>query len=147
MKIKTAGYGGRKETKYVTVQTNDPVTSYVQLKITGEVEPLVSITPKVARLQGYPSTEVVARVRIVPNPKYPFTITDTTVSANPKFFHRLEKEEGKEGWTLFLRNMQQSPGMYSGTVNLITDSKYQKTIPIHVFGRILSPPPGPAAGS
>ena len=110
------------------------------LRVQGAVEPLAAMNPRVVKLQGYVGAEVSADVTIVPNPKYPFKITGTTTSTSPKFYHRLEKVEGKEEYVLSVRNMDNKPGSYSGSVNLITDSPYQRTISIAVYGRILSTP-------
>ncbi|MBU2488528.1 MAG: hypothetical protein KKA60_03965 [Proteobacteria bacterium] len=127
--------------KTVTVLTNDPKHAKVEIRIAGDVEPLAIVNPKTVKLQGYEGGEITGEVHIAPNPKYPFKITGTTTSPSPKFYHRLDKVEGKDEYVLMVRNMDEAPGTYSGAVNLITDSNYQKTLTIQVFGRIL-PKPG-----
>jgi hypothetical protein len=119
--------------------TNDPQKENTELLITGMVDKLLTIKPKYIRLRGSPDQPVVAKVLIIPEPKYLFSIVNATAEegSNIEFFYKAVKtDNGKDGYALTVRNKSIKKGHYMDAIILKTTSIYKPEIKLIVFGTI-----------
>ena len=136
----TSGYGGETLRKGVTVESNDPLRPRWDLSISGEVMRFVTIKPKRIVMQGYGVADLRQSALIVPEPRFPFTITNVKSRQGDRFVGlELEKirHNDRLAYRLMVINRQKEPGRYYETVTLETDSKIQPQLYVHVYGNIL----------
>jgi uncharacterized membrane protein len=136
--VSTSGYGGKTLNKTVQVYTSDPDHKIISLKVSGAVEKMVTIEPKVIRLTGKASEEITAAVKVLPMEKYPFTIKSISVKNEKTLDVDLQPPGGgNPAWNIKVTNKKTRPGRYFDMITLVTDSTIQPEIRINVFGNIL----------
>jgi hypothetical protein len=82
---------------------------------------------------------VSAKVLIVPEPKYLFSIVNATAEdgSNIEFFYKsIKTDKNMDGYTLTVRNKSIKKGHYMDAIILKTTSKYKPEIRLIVFGTI-----------
>ena len=139
--MKTSGYGGKRLSKKILVQTDDTKHPFIHLAIVGRVEEFVHLNPKKVYLRGAVGTDIKRTVSIIPAEKYPFNILETKATSGRDISYQLEKDEKseKKRWLLTVENRKKERGNYFDTINLKTDSKIRPTIKIRVYGNIFKP--------
>ncbi|SMC79231.1 hypothetical protein SAMN02746065_11081 [Desulfocicer vacuolatum DSM 3385] len=136
--VSTSGYGGKTLSKIIQVYTNDPDHKIISLKVSGAVEKMVNIQPKVVRLTGKVGGEITSTVKVLAMEKYPFTIKNISVKNKKTVAVELQpSEENAFAWNIKVTNKQTRPGRYFDMITLVTDSTIQPEIRINVFGNIL----------
>lgn len=112
------------------------------LTISGNVEQFVDIIPKRAVLRGFAGNPIKAKVKIIPQDKYPFTIkkAKATNKKNITFTLAKTKSSEKMEYVLTVENLKKTKGRYIDTIKLKTDSKIRPEIKIYVIGNILDRP-------
>lgn len=118
---------------------NKPV---LYLTVTGNVDKFVTIDPKRISLRGVAGNRIKSIVRIVPEEKYPFKITESQASNGKNIRFKLQKLNNtkKEEYMLLVENLKKDKGRYVDTIKLKTDSKIKPEIKIYVYGYILDQP-------
>lgn len=136
VKVSTAGYGGRLVEHQVRVETNDPLLPRIKLIISGMVREFASVLPRYVTLMGKAGTEVGDIVTILPI--HPFTVRgvraqegkNIRVSVNEKI------TGGRKSYVVTVENIMSTPGRYTDTIIVETDSKVKPEITIGVRGEI-----------
>ncbi|MCP4116754.1 MAG: hypothetical protein GY737_15345 [Desulfobacteraceae bacterium] len=138
IRLKTNGYGGRSLTKHIKVYTNDESSKNLVLKMTGKVEAIAKVTPKVVHLIGAPGDTIQRIVTIVPEKKYDFSIKEESLqSAKNNIGIELKRGKGdKKSWELVVTNKRTVVGRYYEVITLKTDSVFQPEMKIRVFGNV-----------
>ncbi len=140
MKVNTRGYGGRKLTKNIIVMTNDPLAPKSTLTVSGKIEKFVTITPPVLRLTGKIGDELKSIVKIIPESKYPFSITGIRARNGENIKYELKENRSASGgkeYTVTVENLKKDAGAYYDVLILKTDSKIQPEIKINVMARLM----------
>lgn len=124
--------------KNISVQTNDPKHSRLNLTIAGDVEKVVTISPNRVRLHGPLGQKIKASVDIIPEEKYPFKIVEVKAKNGKLISFNLSevKRTNRIGYILNVENLKKDEGRYHDTIYLKTDSKIKPEIKIHVHGDI-----------
>ncbi len=132
-------------TKTITVKTNAPDQPVLHLIVSGNVENFVTIVPKRATLRGFPGDKIISTVKIIPEKKYPFRISDVTAINGKYIRYTLEKNKSSENmeYVLTVENLKNDKGRYFDTIKLTTDSKIRPEIKIYVYGYISDRPTNP----
>ena len=153
MKVNTRGYGGRTLRKTITVITNDTVTPNTTLTVSGSIENFVTITPRVLRLTGKIGDELKSVVKIIPESKYPFSITAIHARNGKNIKYELNENRSASGgkeYAITVENVKKDAGSYYDILILKTDSKIQPEIKITVMTRLMdidAPTKAPAKAS
>jgi hypothetical protein len=126
--------------KSIRVETNDPNNKNFNLKITGDVEKFVTISPSRLRLSGESGASIKGSVKIIPEKKYPFKILSVSAKNGKDIHQELKEAEHKEGkgYLLTVENIKKDAGRYFDVITLKTDSKIRPEIQISVYGNISS---------
>jgi len=135
--VSTYGYGGRKVSKTVKVYTNDPQQEISDLKISGDVEKFVTITPNRVRMNGLVGHTTRKTVSIVPEKKFPFKVLSTEAEKGKDIRYQLK--EKKEGYELDIETTKMDEGYFGDKITLKTDSKVRPEIQIQISGKISDP--------
>jgi len=145
IKVDTSGYGGRTLTKTIRVKTNMPGQPVLHLTVSGNVENFVTIVPKRVTLRGFSGDKIKSTVKIIPEKKYPFKISDVTAINGKYIRYTLEKTKSSENmeYVLIVENLKNDKGRYFDTIKLTTDSKIRPEIKIYVYGYISDRPTNP----
>ena len=132
-------------TKTIRVKTNLPDQPVLHLTVSGNVENFVTIVPKRATLRGFPGDKIKSTVKIIPEKKYPFEISDVTAITGKYIRYSLEKNNSSENmeYVLTVENLKNDTGRYFDTIKLTTDSKIRPEIKIYVYGYISERPKNP----
>ena len=132
--------------KKITVETNDTENPTVKLEISGKVERFAAITPMAVRLNGPVGEPVGKTVRIIPEEKYPFTVTGVKAQKGEFIHFKLDEAMGseKKGYLLTVENTRKEKGRYRDTIVLKTTSKIRPELEIRVWGNVYEPPPARA---
>jgi hypothetical protein len=109
------------------------------LKVTGEVEKLVTITPTRVKLEGRAGQPIKVAVTITPGKKYPFKIIEATARSGKRIRYSLSESKSPNGlqYVLTVKNIKSGKGRYLDTISLKTTSKYRPVIDINVYGNII----------
>ncbi|MFO7931868.1 MAG: hypothetical protein ACQETG_09685 [Thermodesulfobacteriota bacterium] len=131
---------GKDISKSVSVKTNDQARQWLRLRVSGEVEPYVTVEPRRVNLRGTAGEEVSQTVKIIKETDDPFDIRDVSAVRGENIELTLEKteESGKKGYTLLVKNTRKKPGRYHDSIHLETDSERMSRITIAVSGIIES---------
>ena len=99
---------------------------------------IASIKPRRFTLRGPAGETLKESVKIIPNGKYPFSITEVKPrdGKNIKCNLKEVEESGKKIYVLTVENLKEEKGRYYDMINLKTDSKYLPEIRISVSARI-----------
>ena len=117
------------------------------------MEKFVTIIPSRIKLAGELGTPIKEVVRIIPEEKYPFKITDVSAKRGTSFRQDLQEttvEGGKKGYQLTVENTKNETGRYFDSIILKTDSTIQPELVISVYGNLsakTTPPAKPAQGA
>jgi len=113
------------------------------LEVTGKVERFATITPRAVRLNGLVGKTVRKSVKIIPQEKYPFTVTG--VETKKGEFIRVKLDESKapekRGYLLTVENTKKEKGRYRDTILLKTTNTIRPKLEIGVWGNIYEPRP------
>jgi len=141
IKVKTAGFGGRKLKKNIRVETSDTDKPHFNLTVVGQVEKFVTISPKRVRLTGKPGTLIRITALIVPEKKYPFKIVSHRARDGKNIKYELTETEGASGkaYRLIVENLKGEKGRYHDVIYLKTDSKIKPELNVRVYGNIYIP--------
>ena len=134
LQVNTSGYGGKTITKSVTVYTNDPKATEIELRMAGNVEAFADIEPKSIKLIGFLGETVRAKVEIIPTESYPFHIVGAPETGKDTYRCELEERDGK--YILTAENLVEKPMIYFDSVVLKTDRPEKPEIKIRVIGKI-----------
>lgn len=139
--LDTTGYADKKITKLVKVHTNDSENSVVELKISGSVDTVVNISPRVVRLLGTVSQQIYngiqMTVKIRPAEKYPFQIKEIKLYDGTNISVELKSSNLPTGsWDLIVKNIRDRAGYYFDEISIKTDSPVASDIKIKVRGDI-----------
>jgi len=138
--VSTQGRGGSSLRKHINVQTNDPKNPRVDLTIVGKVEAYIDVQPHFIRLIGNEGKDVHQVVKIIPQEKYPFTISSVEVRDDKNIDYDLQplgKDPRRQGYSLTVRNKRTEEGSYRDFIMIHTDLKEMPIIRIPVTGRIM----------
>lgn len=108
------------------------------------MEKFVSIVPSRIKLAGELGTPLKEVVRIIPEKKYPFKITEVSAKKGTNIRYNLQEttgQEGKKGYQLTVENTKEETGRYFDSIILKTDSKIQPELVISVYGNLSPIPP------
>jgi hypothetical protein len=138
VKLSTRGYGGRKVSETVRIQTDDPAEPSIQVRITGQVEKFADIRPERVFLGGAQGKPLSAEVVITPSKQYPFTIK--SIEARDGSFIRYEIKEGckdsNSRCVIKVENTRTEKGRFGDILFIRTDSPLRPEMPIRIEGRI-----------
>ncbi|MBI9088506.1 MAG: hypothetical protein JEZ12_04770 [Desulfobacterium sp.] len=105
--------------------------------MSGQVEKIATVTPKVVHLVGTPGEIIQSIVTIVPAEKYDFSIKDGSFDAGKNIDIELKQtKDKKKSWELVVTNTKKVVGRYYEVITLKTDSVFQPEMKIRVFGNI-----------
>ena len=121
------------------METNDTKQQSLILKISGKVEPFVSINPKTVRISGKIGEELESSVTVAPAGAQKFNITGHTLQNGENLTITMEKSKSeKKLWKIKVTNTKKSLGRYYDVIILKTDSPIQPELKIRVFGNIIN---------
>ncbi len=107
------------------------------MKMSGKVEAIATVTPKVVHLVGSPEDTIRGVVTIVPAEKYDFSIKDESFDGGKNIDIELKRtKDKKKSWELVVTNTKKVVGRYYEVITLKTDSVFQPEMKIRVFGNI-----------
>lgn len=138
IKADTSGYGGKRLTKNIRIETNDRKNPLLTLTITGVVEKLATISPRRVQLIGAANQDIQAFVVIIPEEKYAFNIVGTSVKSGEFIRYQLNEVKQTKGivYQLVVENIRKTKGRYVDTIYLRTTSKFRPMIKIPIYGNI-----------
>ena len=127
--------------KTVTVETNDKKNSVVQLEISGKVERFATIQPTSVNLSGPVGQPIAREVKIIPQEKYPFSVSEVKALDGKNILLKLEEvtKPPEKGYVLHIENTKKDKGRYRDTIVLKTTSKIKPELEIRVYGNIFDP--------
>jgi hypothetical protein len=142
--VDTSGYGGRELTKKVTVQTNDPKKPIAYFTIQGQVEKIATITPARILLKGPAGFPIKGTARIVPEKKYPFSLSEITDAKGENIQYSIEKLKANptDEYLVTVVNTQGKKGRYYETLRIPTDLDKVPEIKIWIYGDLTESLPG-----
>lgn len=138
VRLDTSGYGGKDLERSLNITTNEPGNPVIELMLSGKVETVYSMTPKIAKLEGRSGERINTSIMVIPEPKYPFKILAIRAESEDRIQFQLEETmwEGRSAFRLHITNKRKEPGRYLDHLSLTTDSQAVPTIRIGVFGHI-----------
>ena len=120
--------------------TTNKIQKEITIPVWGEImaPEIASIKPRRLALRGSAREPVKGSVKIIPNDKYPFSITEVKPrdGKNIKYDLKEVEESGKKVYILTVENLKKEKGRYYDTINLKTDSKYLPEMRISVSAGI-----------
>lgn len=120
--------------------TTNKIQTEITIPIWGEIRTpeIASIKPRRLALRGSAGETIKGSVNIIPNDKYPFSITEVKPrdGKNIKCDLKKVKKSGKRTYVLTVENLKKEKGRYYDVINLKTDSKDLPEIRISVSARI-----------
>ena len=120
--------------------TTNSIQKEITIPIWGEIKSpqIASIKPRRLTLRGSARERVKGSVKIIPNNKYPFSITEIKPrdGKNIKFDLKEMEESGKKIYILTVENLKKEKGRYYDMINIKTDSKHMPEIRISISARI-----------
>ena len=129
--------------KTIAVMTNDSTTPETTLTVSGNVEKFVTITPSVVRINGKVGDQLKSEIKIIPENKYPLTISkikSQEAAKNIKYeLKEVKSDSGDKEYLVTVENLKKDAGFYYDVLILETDSKIQPEIRINVMARIIDP--------
>ncbi len=125
------------------VSTNDARRSYIPFTVEGRVEKFASISPARILLRGPTGFPIKGVVRIIPEKKYPFTLSEVSDAKGKNISYSLEKiqNETAEEYLLTVINTRDTQGNYHEVITLPTDMDQRPEIKIWVYGELAAPLP------
>ena len=134
--LKTLGFSGA-QSKSITIESNDPVTPKLQLKLRGTFKPRVDLSPTGAFFGSIVSDESKQRViKIINNTTTPLTLKLQPVKTDRFKFELTEITPGKQFELRVSTVLPHKPGDLVETAIIDTNLPEQKTLRITASGRI-----------
>jgi len=89
----------------------------------------------------------VGEVKIIPQAKYPFSVTETKALDGKNILFKLDEVTNpqEKGYVLRVENIKKDKGRYRDTIVLKTTSEIMPELKIRIFGNIIDPKSGPPA--
>ena len=130
--------------KTVTVETNDKKNPVARLEISGKIEKFATILPASVRLSGPLGKPIVGEVKIVPQEKYPFSVTEAKALDGKNILFKLDEmtNQPEKGYVLHIENAKKDAGRYRDTIVLKTTNKLKPELEIRIYGNIFAPKSG-----
>jgi hypothetical protein len=147
LRVQTRGYGGHKYNRAIQITTNDPENPDIRIRVTGDIQKFVTMTPSAVFLTGKEGEAIAAIVKIFPETEPAFQLMQVNaMNGNDIRYSVTEKEEqGRKFYELLVENAAEAPGRYYDRIVLITDRSDQAPLIVNIRGNILpkeGPPPG-----
>ncbi|MFP4194101.1 MAG: hypothetical protein ACLFRO_04085 [Desulfobacterales bacterium] len=122
------------------LETNDSVQPKLRLRVTGKVEPYVTVEPRCVNLRGAAGEKISETVRILSQTKEALSTMEVSAVRGNDIVYELEeiKDSGEKGYLLHVKNIREKPGRYYDSIHLETDSERIGRITIPVSGIIQS---------
>ena len=130
------GYAGKTAHVGIRVTTNDPATPVANLTLKGNVNQVVTILPKIVKLEGPSGQNMKQKVIIQPSENYPFEITGISALKGENVSFTLGKSPDEKAYELTVNFKADKKRMYFDNILLNTDSPYKPQIRIAVFARV-----------
>jgi hypothetical protein len=110
----------------------------IDLKIYGDVDNIVEISPNQIWLGGSSGEPLESTVKIKPNRLFSFDIVEVSAASGEFIETDLQKIDTSSGreYTLTVKNTKTTRGRYFDVLTLKTTSQYQPTIKIRVYASI-----------
>ncbi|MFP4159740.1 MAG: hypothetical protein ACLFQ9_05140 [Desulfobacterales bacterium] len=120
------------------MKTNDQARQRLRLRVSGKVEPYVTVEPRRVNLRGTAGEEISRTVKITRETDEPFDIREVSAVRGENIELTLEEteESGRKVYTLLVENTREKPGRYHDSIHLETDSDRMDRITIAVSGII-----------
>ncbi len=117
------------------VTTNDPEDKQFYITVLGKVEKVADISPRVVSLEGKPGETLTARVRITPEPAYPFSILGMNQEfSNEAFTCKLiPPGKGEKTWQIAITVTSQKPDSLYEIITLQTDNQYKPKLKVRAY--------------
>jgi hypothetical protein len=134
----TRGYGGHVFEKTITVNTDDPLSPQLRLKLKGPVGLFARIEPTRIVLRGEIGTSLNAQATITPNPQHPFRIME--IVADDRLADKIEVRMDHHGtqYLITVRNRLRTPGQYRGRIVIKTDSSLRPQLTLFINGQVMA---------
>jgi hypothetical protein len=110
------------------------------LKIEGNVDKFVDISPTRVRMTGLAGQDISKEVSIVPLEKYPFRIVEAKPAKEGNIRVEVEEDPEKKAYRLTVVNLKQTKTRYYDTIIVKTDSKLRPELTINVYCNVAEPP-------
>ena len=124
----------------IKLLTTSKIQKTIDIPISGDIRApeIASIRPRYLTLTGSAGKPLKGVVKIIPDDKYPFSITEVKPRDGKNIKCTLKEVEasGKSIYVLTVENLKKEKGRYYDTINLKTDRKDHPGIRISVSGRI-----------
>jgi thiol-disulfide isomerase/thioredoxin len=134
--VKTAGFRGR-QIKLITIDSNDPVTPTLSLRLLGNFRPYIDVSPAGAFFSPIVGDKPVSRVvKITNNTEAAMTLKLRPVPTDRFTFDLVETRPGKEFELRVNSVVPHKPGEVNVEAALDTNIEQQKTVAIRVNGRV-----------
>lgn len=144
LRLDTSGYGGRKVVKSAEVLTSDPAAPAVTLRLSGEVQRLALIQPRVLHLRGEAGERLRGEILVQPEEAHPFRILEARAGGGTIRVETLaEQRNGRPAFRLQVENVRTEAGSFNDTIRLKTDHPRKPELDLRVFV-YLRPPAAPA---
>ncbi|MFW6080495.1 MAG: hypothetical protein ACOC7W_01185 [Desulfosalsimonas sp.] len=129
---------GKNIGKSVSVETNDRAQPWLRLRVSGKVEPYVTVEPRRVNLRGKAGEDISTTVKVLRETQEPFKIREVSMVRGEYIDCTLEEIEdsGKTGYLMHVKNTRKKPGRYYDSIHLETDSERMSRITIAVSGII-----------
>jgi len=136
VKFHSDGYGGRMTRQVVKVETNDPLRTWLELSVSGEVREFASVLPRYVTLTGKAGAEVGKTITILP--MQPFTVRGVRAQEGKNIRVSVSEKSsgGRKSYVITVENTMNRPGRYRDTIIVETDSTVKPKITIGVTGEI-----------
>jgi len=120
----------------VRIDTNDPQLPKLELSVSGEVREFASVLPRYVTLMGKAGAEVEEIITILPI--HPFTVRGVRAQEGKNIRVSVNEKNtgGRKSYVVTVENIMNTPGQYTDTVIVETDSKIKPEITIGVRGEI-----------
>jgi len=143
--VNTKDRGGALLRKRFSVNTNDPRNPRADLMVFGQVKGYISVSPSFIRLMGATDQKVRAKVTLLPEKEYPFTIKQVKAKEGDFIQFDLKplgEDPARQGYELLVWNTRTEEGTYRDFVMVETDLKEKPTLSIPVSAKIFGPVKG-----
>lgn len=125
------------------VKTDDPDNKKIYLIISGKVEEVVKISPKIVNLSGAPGQTLSDVVTIEPMQDDQLKISDITLKYNKQIKAELIKpEQGEKNWQVKISCYSDHAADMYDFITLKTDNPHKPTLKIRVyaiFDKVVTP--------
>ncbi len=122
--------------KVTLVKTDDPERPEFNLTVTGEVDRVVTITPRSVYLKGNQGDTLKTMIKVTPVEKYNFSILSLEQRVNKNITASLiAPEQGEKSWQIAVNAKSDKKGKVYDLLTLKTDSKYLPSLNIRVYAK------------